>query len=179
MKNFFFSFLLVCSVLFGQTAHVNTSIDNTKYDKELVRIQKWVRQYQHKFGMDGIDIGVSVVSLKDLQPNTCGDSLWILKFGFHYGIIHVLRFEDYNLPGKPCHFANPRKDQENTVVHEFGHFVLKYAEDEEMAVSVFSNIIVPEKPIKEKPKKELPKKKPIPSDLIFNDYQNQHYQNFQ
>jgi hypothetical protein len=156
-------FASVC-LMFGQVEVASS----TKHDKELFRIQKVVRKYQHKFMMDSIVIGVDVVEIKTLPVGSCGASLWRVSADGGFGTILVLRADQYNKTDT-CKTSNVRKDQENTVVHEMGHFVYRYA-NEEMAITAFSNVIVPYHPVKEKKKKATKPVAPVVQDPVFDDY---------
>ena len=164
MKKLVLSIILSAFLSYGQAESTK------KYDKELVRIQKIVRAYQHKFDMDEIIIGVDLVTLKDLPPNACGLSTWHMTQDMGFGLIWVLRSDQYNKG--ICTTANIKSDQKNTVVHEIGHFVMRYAMNEEVGVAAFANVIVPPHPAKEKKarpaKKQNPKK--VDPDTIFDDY---------
>jgi len=173
MKKFLFTFLATTCFL---TAQVNFLNSPPKYDKEQARIEKLVRKYQHIYNMDGIVIAVKMIP-QSFILNACGESMWGIKYDIPFGIVLVVREEDYNKPDKDgkystCNSAKPRIDQENTVAHELGHFVYEFAEDEEMAVSVFANAIVRPHLFKE-PKIKSPKKKKEQkkeTDPIFDDF---------
>ena len=160
----FLTMMLFAVVLFGQGLEIT---DQSKYDKELVQAQKIVRQYQHKFLMDDIVIGINVVPQDQLPNGSCGLSIWRVSNKFGYGTILILRRDEYNKP-KHCQALNPKMDQKNTVIHEMGHFILRYANDEEMAISIYTNAFVPYRP--PKTKKVVPPKKPLDPNLTFDDY---------
>jgi hypothetical protein len=163
-------FLLFAIALFGQgpvVAKADIDLDHSKYDQELLRVQKLVRKWQHRFKMDGIIIGVDVVSQAEVPQYSCGASLYGGGNGFITDSILVVTTKDYNLSEDGCNAADPVKDQENTVVHELLHFVFHFSRNEEFGVSMIANAVIPVKPGKIKPP---PKKVTVPKELIFDDY---------
>jgi hypothetical protein len=137
--------LLASVSLFG----ADTTTKN--FDRELFRVQKMVLKYQKKFHITNLAVGVRLVTreqLWELQPHICGASWSDLKTTIPYGVIWVLRSDSYNHPDRICSANNIPVDQENTVVHEFVHFIINNAKDDEMIAQLIGNAMVPSEPKK-------------------------------
>jgi hypothetical protein len=136
--------------LFGQIA----MCEDWRYDKEYYRLVKIMRKTQHKFKADSIAIGLKLATRKELdimKPGVCAFSFFGLDEKASMGMIWVLRSDEYPKdPNKPCGVYNILQDQKNSIVHEFVHFAIENASNEN-AVVVISNVI---SPVKKKPEKK-------------------------
>ena len=145
-------FVLMAGVLFGQV----DMRDDRIHDKEYYRLVKIMRQTQHKFRADSVAIGLKLATKKEIDammPGSCAASFFDVNEKSSFGTIWVLRFDEYPKdPEGPCGVENILEDQKNSIVHEFVHFAISNASNEN-AVVILSNIISPvRKKIKSKKK---------------------------
>ena len=116
------------------------------FDKELRRLQKITRDYQHKFKLDSFAIGVQMAKPSDLIKDSCGMSTWNTDRLPFSGTIWVLRSDQYK--GTPCGLISPGKydvksDQANTIVHELIHLIIGHMSTEEMKANAIANTFEP------------------------------------
>lgn len=167
MKKFFLTIIACAGLLIGQAQ----AAQKVKYDKDLVRLAKVVRTYQDKFDMQNVAITLSIVKAEQFQdPQACGESLWTFKNGIPMGIVRILARAEYGKVPGGCTSADPKRDQVNTVVHELGHFIVKYAKTPDVIIDEFVNVIIPLKPIKTEPKKTILLMPKVEQDPVFDDY---------
>jgi hypothetical protein len=165
MKKLFLTFMTCACLMIGQAQAA------PRYEKDLIRLSKVVRKYQHLFDMDNVTIALSMYNADQLQdPQSCGESLWQFINGVPMGVIHILARDQYGKVPGGCTSKDPKKDQVNTVVHELGHFIVNYAKNPDVIIHEFVDVIAPLKPVNEPPKKTIVLLPKVNSDPIFDDF---------
>ncbi len=114
---------------------------------ELIRIRALVKKWKLEFKMEDWQVDVALVSPEYLFFSTgvpaLAASQWDLPT--KTGHIYVLGEDEYSKGLKNrTHIKNIRRDQENSIVHEYLHNFWEHMQNEEAAVSWLANHIVKE-----------------------------------
>lgn len=131
MKRLVALFLLVCS--FGYCG-----VPSVKSQE--LSLNKYMRKWQVKLGLEDAVILLEVVSAKQLPEGAVGLSEEYVDPPIC--VISVLKEQEYKLSSD---YQDVKKDQKNTVVHELLHLLFQI-HAEEYNVVMLSNLLSPQPP---------------------------------